>query len=89
MSEKKRITQKIKELEQYKHEMLYSNHPATDADMIAQAINDTEYEIMVLLNKLEIEKNLAYFRYTLYVAIAVIIGAFIYVLATREHLFIY
>jgi len=83
MSEKKRITQKIKELEQYKHEMLYSNHPATDADMVLQAVSDTEYEIMILLNKLEIEKNLAYFRYTLYVAIAVIIGAFIYVLAIR------
>jgi hypothetical protein len=83
MSEKKRITQKIKELEQHKHEMLYSNHPATDADMIAQAINDTEYEIMVLHDRLEIEKNLAYFRYTLYAASAVIIGAFIYVLATR------
>ena len=83
MSEKKKITQKIKELEQYKHEMLYSNHPATDADMVLQAVSDTEYEIMILLNKLEIEKNLAYFRYTLYVAIAVIIGAFIYVLAIR------
>jgi hypothetical protein len=50
MSEKKRITQKIKELEQYKHEMLYSNHPATDADMVLQAVHDTEYEIMMLLN---------------------------------------
>ena len=57
MSEKKRITQRIKELEQYKHEMLYSNHPATDADMVLQAVSDTEYEIMILLNKLEIEKN--------------------------------
>jgi len=83
MSEKKKITQKIKELEQYKHEMLYSNHPATDADMVLQAVSDTEYEIMILLNKLEIEKNLAYFRYTLYAAGAVIIGAFIYVLAIR------
>jgi hypothetical protein len=83
MSEKKRITQRIKELEQYKHEMLYSNHPATDADMVLQAVHDTEYEIMVLYDRLEIEKNLILFRWTLYAAIAVIIGAFIYVLATR------
>ena len=89
MSEKKRITQRIKELEQYKHEMLYSNHPATDADMVLQAVHDAEYEIMILLSKLEIEKNLSLFRWTLYVASAVIIGAFIYALATREHLFIY
>lgn len=83
MSEKKRITQRIKELEQYKHEMLYSNHPATDADMVLQAVHDTEYEITVLYDRLEIEKNLILFRWTLYAAIAVIIGAFIYVLATR------
>jgi VIT1/CCC1 family predicted Fe2+/Mn2+ transporter len=83
MSEKKRITQRIKELEQYKHEMLYSNHPATDADMVLQAVHDTEYEITVLYDRLEIEKNLILFRWTLYTAIAVIIGAFIYVLATR------
>jgi flagellar biosynthesis chaperone FliJ len=80
MSEKKRITQKIKELEQYKHEMLYSNHPATDADMVVQAVHDTEYEIMVLHERLEMEKNLAYFRYTLYAASAVMVGAFIYLL---------
>lgn len=83
MSEKKKITQKIKELEQYKHEMLYSNHPATDADMVTQAVNDTEYEIMVLLERLEIEKNLLWFRYTLYAASAVILGAFIYIVLTR------
>lgn len=83
MSERKKITQKIKELEQYKHEMLYSNHPATDADMVLQAVNDTEYEIMVLLERLEIENNLSWFRYTLYAAIAVIIGAFIFVALTK------
>jgi RNA polymerase-binding transcription factor DksA len=83
MSEKKKITQKIKELEQHKHEMLYSNHPATDADMVTQAVNDTEYEIMVLLERLEMEKNLSWFRYTLYAASAVILGAFIYVVLTR------
>lgn len=83
MSEKKKITQKIKELEQYKHEMLYSNHPATDADMVLQAVNDTEYEIMVLLERLEMEKNLAWFRYTLYAASAVIIVAFIFVVLRK------
>ena len=83
MSEKKKIKQKIKELEQHKHEMLYSNHPATDADMVLQAVNDTEYEIMVLLERLEIENNLSWFRYTLYGAIAVIIGAFIFVALTK------
>ena len=80
MSEKKRITQRIKELEQYKHEMLYSNHPATDADMVLQAVSDTEYEITLLYDRLEIEKNLALFRYTLYAASAVMVGAFIYLL---------
>ena len=80
MSEKKKITQRIKELEQYKHEMLYSNHPATDADMVLQAVSDTEYEITLLYDRLEIEKNLALFRYTLYAASAVMVGAFIYLL---------
>ena len=80
MSEKKRITQRIKELEQYKHEMLYSNHPATDADMVLQAVSDTEYEITLIYDRLEIEKNLALFRYTLYAASAVMVGAFIYLL---------
>ena len=83
MSEKKRITQKIKELEHLKNEMLYSNHPATDADMVAQAVSDIEYEIMVLLERLEVENNLVYFRATLYIAIAVIIGSFIFVFATK------
>ena len=80
MSEKKRITQRIKELEQHKHEMLYSNHPATDADMVLQAVSDTEYEITLLYDRLEIEKNLSLFRWTLYAASAVMVGAFIYLL---------
>lgn len=83
MSERKKITQKIKELEQHKHAMLYSNYSTADADVITQAVSDTEYEIMVLLERLEVEKNLVWFRATLYAAIAVILGAFIFVVATK------
>lgn len=83
MSEKKKIKQKIKELEQYKHDMLYSDHTAADADMVSQAVSDAEYEIMVLLERLEVENNLTLFRITLYVAIVVIISAFIFVILTR------
>lgn len=83
MSERKKITQKIKELEQHKHQMLYSNHSTADTDVVTQAVSDAEYEIMVLLERLEVEKNLVWFRATLYVAIAVIIGAFIFVVATK------